>query len=244
MADDFYTRRLFQVEGGGDPYAPDTGSNRGMGQFSPDLERRYGITDANRTDPAAQAAAVAQERAEHAPQLARVLGRDPSPGESYLAHQQGVGGAIAHFTNPDQPAWQSMLATAEGQRKGERWARAAIAGNPYARGMDPNVSSGDFARGWINKFEQGGPQTGAGSTSPAGAPAVAPAAAAAPPASAGPGPGMLAGASLPPPGGGPDLGMLMQTFARPRQQMPAPPPIDYAVPAALRARLAALGQRY
>ena len=54
-----FVKRLFQVESGGDPNAV-TGSNRGLGQFSPDMEAKYGINDQNRTDPNAQARAVMQ----------------------------------------------------------------------------------------------------------------------------------------------------------------------------------------
>src|SRR5258708_1578106 len=112
-----YISRLFQIEGSSDPYAPATGSNRGMGQFSPDLEQRYGINDYNRTNPDVQANAVRQEATEHGPALAKVLGQNPGHGDLYLAHNQGLGGAIAHINNPDQPAWQSMLSTAEGRAK-------------------------------------------------------------------------------------------------------------------------------
>jgi hypothetical protein len=157
MADDLgdYISRLFKVEGNSDPNATATGSNQGMGQFSPDLEAKYGINNQNRTDPNVQADAVRQEAADHEPALTRALGRAPSPGERYLAHQQGIGGAVMHINNPDQPAWQSMLQTGEGRSKGEKWARAAISGNPFTKGMDPEISSGDFRRGWTDKFERG-----------------------------------------------------------------------------------------
>ena len=152
-----YVSRLFQVESGGDPDAV-TGSNRGLAQFSPDLERRYGITDANRRDPIAQTRAVLAEAAEHRPAMAQALGREPRPSEYYLAHQQGLGGALAHLTNPDRPAFQSMLSTGEGRQKGEGWAKAAIWGNmtPAMKAQFPGgvetVTSGDFVRMWSQRF--------------------------------------------------------------------------------------------
>ena len=36
-------------------------------------------------------------------------GRQPSPTELYLIHQQGEGGFDAHFNNPNQPAWKSNV---------------------------------------------------------------------------------------------------------------------------------------
>lgn len=155
-----YVSRLFQIESGGNPDAV-TGSNRGLGQFSPDLERKYGITDANRRDPIAQTRAVLAEAAEHRPVLAKALGREPRPSELYLAHQQGLGGAIAHLTNPTRPAWQSMLSTGEGKAKGEAWAKAAIWGNMtpamkerFPGGVD-TVTSGDFVAMWSARFGGG-----------------------------------------------------------------------------------------
>ena len=248
MADDqfsldpSYTSRLFQIESGGNPNAPATGSNRGMGQFSPDLERKYGITDQNRTDPNIQSAAVAQEAQEHAAILGRALGRPPTPGELYLSHQQGIGGATAHLGNPDAPAWQTMHGTAEGRRKGPDWAQRAIWGNipddprtspQFNKKMFPGgvgtVTSGDFSRGWVSKFESGlpgAPQMAANASSGTGAPSpAAPAAAVstglptgaagsggmAPDAASptpGIGAGMLSGADLS--GQGPDIGQLAQ----------------------------------
>src|SRR4051812_4952707 len=94
---DAYTNRLFQIESGGNPNAV-TGSNRGLGQFSPDLEAKYGISDANRTDPAAQAAAVRQNGLANMPGLTKALGREPTPAELYIAHQQGIAGGPALLT--------------------------------------------------------------------------------------------------------------------------------------------------
>ncbi len=105
----------------------------------------------------------------------------------------------------------------------------------------------------------GAPQVPAETASGAGAPSTAPPAAAAPAASAAApggmapdrasGLGMLSGADLSQQGANePDLGSLMQRAAAmsgAQQQAPPPlPPIQFAVPAALRARLAAvaLGQ--
>lgn len=174
---DWFTPRLFQVESGGDPTAI-TGSNRGLGQFSPNLERKYGITDWRNPDQ--QASAVQKEMAEYAPQLSKTLERNPTPGELYVAHQQGLAGAQAHFRSPDGVAWQNVRQF----YPSDKVARSAIWGNipdsatdspQFHKGMFPggvdDVTSNAFVNGWIAKFEgSGGPSLlrAAGSV-PAGA---------------------------------------------------------------------------
>lgn len=157
-----YAARTFQIESGGNPNAPATGSNKGMGQFGPAEERKYGITDANRTDPAVQSRALAMENAENHDQLARVLGREPNGADYYLAHQQGLGGAVMHLGHPDNPAWVNMAATGEGRKKGDEWAKAAIWGNmtPEMKARFPGgvdtVTSADFTRLWAQRFDGNG----------------------------------------------------------------------------------------
>jgi hypothetical protein len=154
-----YAQRTFQIESGGNPNAV-TGSNRGLGQFSKGLEVRYGINDTNRTDPIVQAKALGQENQENHDALARSLGHEPTPADYYLAHQQGIGGAVAHISQPNLPAWQNMYGTVEGREKGQGWAKAAIWGNmtpdmkaQFPGGVD-TVTSGDFARMWAQRFYQ------------------------------------------------------------------------------------------
>lgn len=151
-----YIPRLFQIESGGNPYAV-TGSNRGLGQFGPQEEAQYGITDANRADPDAQAQAVTQEAMRHAQVLGKVLGRPPTAGELYLAHQQGIAGGPALLSaDPSQPAWQAIRPF----YRSDAIAQKAISGNipsdnPLSRADVGSVTAGDFRNLWINKFEHG-----------------------------------------------------------------------------------------
>jgi uncharacterized protein (TIGR02594 family) len=74
-----------------------------------------------------------------------------------MIHQQGWGGFAQHTAQPDQPAWQSMLATAEGRQKGEDWAKQAIWGNLPASerrrfGGVENVTSGQFLDFWRQRY--------------------------------------------------------------------------------------------
>lgn len=155
-----YKDRVFHLESGfpsPSAYTAQTGSNRGLGQWSPDLEKRYGITDANRGSYQAQASALEQEAAEHYPVLQRTLGRPPTAGELYLAHQQGIAGGPALLTaNPDQPAWMAI----KPHYRSDVIARQAISGNipsdnPLYRSDINQITAGDFRNLWINKFEGG-----------------------------------------------------------------------------------------
>jgi len=154
-----YINRGNQVESGGNPNAQ-TGSYRGSGQWSPTLEKRYGINDSNRTDPAAQARAWATEAYENHDSLTKALGHEPTAADYYLAHQQGIGGATAHLSQPNLAAWQNMASTIEGREKGAGWAKQAIWGNmtPEMKAQFPGgvetVTSGDFARMWSQRFNQ------------------------------------------------------------------------------------------
>lgn len=147
--------RIMQIESGGDPYNV-TGSYRGLFQLGPEEWKRYGR--GNVFDPEANAAAAAAKVADEIIEFRRDYGRDPTPTEIYLTHQQGAGGLARHMENPEAPAWTNMLNTAEGRQKGEKWAKAAIWGNipdAYKRrfGSVDNVSSAAFASIWREKIE-------------------------------------------------------------------------------------------
>lgn len=148
------TARTFKLESGNDPNAR-TGSNVGLGQFGPQEMQRYGIT--NPSDPGQQISAMHQETAGNTAALTKALGRQPTPGEIYLAHQQGLAGATALLTNPNVPAWQAV-------RKfypSDAVAQKAIAGNPPGGGhFDPNAPAGAFTGAWVKQFEGRMPQGG------------------------------------------------------------------------------------
>jgi hypothetical protein len=150
-----YIRQLFRIESGGNPNAV-TGSNRGLGQFGPSEERRYGISSANRTDPAVQAAAVARERAGNTAQLTRALGREPTFADHYLAHQQGLAGASALFSNPNIPAWQAIRPFYGSDAMAQRAITGNIpTGNPLSRLGVNDISSAGFAQMWQDRFNRG-----------------------------------------------------------------------------------------
>ncbi len=145
-----YIPRFIQIESGGNPNAR-SGSYTGLLQMGPDEIAKYGGSGVEHGT---------RLLADRAAQLQKVLGREPSPTELYLAHQQGMGGAQAHMTNPEAPAWQNMFSTAEGRRKGEAWAKKAIWGNvpddvkaQYPGGVD-SLTSQQFMDLWRSKVER------------------------------------------------------------------------------------------
>lgn len=140
-----YLSRLAQIESSGDPNAQARGSSaKGLYQFTDGSWARYG-GGGNPFNPQDATAAAVRLTQDNRQGLMRALGREPSPGELYLAHQQGLGGAIKLLSNPNAPAGAVVGAQ-------------AVVNN----GGDPNMTAGQFANKWISKFEGGkGDITGA-----------------------------------------------------------------------------------
>lgn len=83
--------------------------------------------------------------------LSRALGRSPTQGELYLAHQQGLGGATKLLSNP------SALATSV-------VGYDAVINN----GGNPGMTAGQFASLWTGKFDDSPAASGLGASSGSG----------------------------------------------------------------------------
>ena len=142
--DPSYLPRLAQVEssGGRNLQNPNSTAGGAFG-FLDSTGKEYGLT--NKNDPNASADAAARLATDNARVLRQRLGRDPTPGELYLAHQQGAGGASALLGNPDRPALDVLTQVYGGNAAK---ARAALVNN----GGDPSMTAGQFAQKWIGKF--------------------------------------------------------------------------------------------
>lgn len=116
-------------------------SASGLFQFTNATAREYGLTGDKRNDISAQADAAARMAAQNSRSLERAIGRTPTAGELYLAHQQGLAGAKALIRNPDKPAID-VLRTYHGDR-----AASVIRQN----GGNLNQTAGQFANRWITK---------------------------------------------------------------------------------------------
>jgi hypothetical protein len=133
-----------------------TGSYKGLFQLSDYEFDKYG--DGSVWDARDNARAAAHMFLIHAEQFKWALGHYPDYAERYMVHQQGIQGAIEHYTHPDRVAWQSMCATDEGILKGERWCKRCIWGNllpEWKRAFDnvDNISSEDFVRLWTGRID-------------------------------------------------------------------------------------------
>jgi hypothetical protein len=145
-----FMERMAQIESSGNPDASNASGAAGLYQFMPKTAQAYGLADPY--DPEASAQAAARLTLDNEGTLKRSLGRDPTPGELYLAHQQGAGGASKLLANPDAPAADLVGAK-------------AVTSNGGTAGM----TARDFAGLWLNKFDGGGrTMTMPPSTSPKG----------------------------------------------------------------------------
>lgn len=154
---DSYIKRLFEVESGNNPAAR-KGSYRGLAQFSPDLEKKYGINDENWQDPTVQINAAARHAIESSQEFKRKFGHDPSEGEMYLMHQQGVNGGTALLgSSPNAPAYKTL---AEASGASEAVAKQRVAsniptGSELSKKPVENITNQEFSRLWVNKFDKG-----------------------------------------------------------------------------------------
>lgn len=129
--------RIGQIESGLNPNAKNPRSSAGgLFQFIDSTAQRYGL--ANKFDPAASADAAARLTRDNAGYLAKVLGRQPTGPELYLAHQQGAGGAAKILANPAADA------------------ASVVGGKAVAlNGGRPGMTAGEFANLWATKFGDG-----------------------------------------------------------------------------------------
>ena len=114
---------IAKVESNFNPRAR-TGSYKGLFQLSDHEFEKNG--DGSIWDARDNARAAARMFLIQAEKFKGALGRHPDYAERYMIHQQGIQGAIEHYTRPARVAWQSMCETDEGVLKGGQWCRKAI----------------------------------------------------------------------------------------------------------------------
>jgi predicted GIY-YIG superfamily endonuclease len=132
-----------------------TGSYKGLFQLSDYEFNKYG--DGSIWDARDNARAAAHMFLIQAEKFKWALGHYPDYAERYMVHQQGIQGAIEHYTYPERMAWRAMCATDEGILRGEQWCKTCIWGNllpqwKRAFGNVDNVSSGDFIGLWTDRI--------------------------------------------------------------------------------------------
>lgn len=132
-----YLRRTAQIESAMNPNAKNPNSSAGgLFQFIDSTARTYGLS--NKYDPKQATDAASRLARDNSNTLRPVLSRNPTGAELYLAHQQGGGGAKKLLRN--------------------RNARAVdVVGYQQVKlnGGNSNMTAGQFADLWINKFNRG-----------------------------------------------------------------------------------------
>jgi hypothetical protein len=131
-----YKTRVQQIETGANPFQVSPTGSAGKYQFTQATWRQYG---GGGNVFGNQEAAMDRLTADNLAGLRQSLGREPSPGELYLAHQQGAAGAAALLQNPNARA---------GSLVGDQAIRA--------NGGDPNAPASAFTNKWITTFERPG----------------------------------------------------------------------------------------
>jgi hypothetical protein len=143
-----YLNTMAIIESGGDPSAQnDNSSAGGLFQQIDANAAAYGVS--NRFDPVQSTEGAVRFAQDNTVALARVLGREPTGGELYLAHQQGPGGATKLLSNPDALAVDLVGLDAV-----------------KLNGGNANMTAQEFANIWINKYNK----IASGGIGPAGAP--------------------------------------------------------------------------
>jgi len=132
--------QVARLESGLNPRAKNPNSSAGgLFQFIDGTAKQYGLAD--KYDAYASADAGAALMADNTAGLRRALGREPSPGELYLAHQQGLGGATSLLSNPSARAADLVGSDAVNLN----------GGNPRMNAMEfTNLWNGKMAKGLLS----------------------------------------------------------------------------------------------
>jgi hypothetical protein len=139
-----FMKSIARIESGFDPKRR-TGSYIGLFQMSKYEFKKYGSGDILVARDNAVSAAL--KMVTEAAMFELFTHKKASLFDHYLIHQQGLGGATQHISQPDRLAWRSMCRTGEGRQKGEKWCKRAIWGNTLPA----------FKRTWksVNKVTSG-----------------------------------------------------------------------------------------
>lgn len=152
-----YLTQVAALESANNPKATSPTGAKGLFQFMDGTSQQYGLR--NPYDPTQSADAAARLTSDNQSKLTSTLGRPPTTGELYLAHQQGAAGAGALLANPNQSAVAALAPVYGGSV-----ARATKA--ITANGGSPDMTAGAFANKWTSNFDAQGDKSQSGSASP------------------------------------------------------------------------------
>ena len=137
--------KLYQVESRGNPDAKNpTSSATGLGQFLKGTAKQYGLKDPRNPIENDRASRALWE--DNRTYLADKLGREPTDGELYLAHQQGGAGALQLLRDPNQLAIDAV---------GAEEVMKNLPKSQQARAS--TITAGEFAELWTKKYDEAEP---------------------------------------------------------------------------------------
>ena len=159
-----YLRRTAEIESSLDPNAQNPDSSAGgLFQFLDATAAEFNLTD--KFDPVQASNAAAKLASRNAKILAGVLGRQPTAGELYLAHQQGAGGAsvLLDPANQDKRAVdvvsdpQFVLLNGGDENMSvakfvKKWGKEKWAGMPYTYAQRQALNLGEGPAGLKGNF--------------------------------------------------------------------------------------------
>lgn len=112
-----YLINLAMAESNGNPYATSKKSSaKGLFQLTDKTSESLGVKDP--FNVYSSAFAVAKMSRDHIDIFRNKMGRDPTDAELYVAHQQGINGALSLLKNPDKLAIESVSKDAIVNNKG------------------------------------------------------------------------------------------------------------------------------
>ena len=120
---------IAKVESDFDPRVR-TGSYKGLFQLSDYEFQKYG--DGSIWDARDNARAAAHMFLVQAEKFRWALGHFPDYAERYMVHQQGIQGAIEHYTHPERVAWQCHVRYRRGRTEGRAVVQTVHLGKPFA----------------------------------------------------------------------------------------------------------------
>lgn len=131
-------KTLIYIESKGNPLAKNPGSSaKGIMQFIDSTAESYGLEDPyDLTESLDAGARLYSNNFKH---LKKVLGRDPTASEMYLAHQQGATGALNILKSPNKNILDISGMTKEKVEK---------------NGGNVNMTAQEFAELWTNKADK------------------------------------------------------------------------------------------
>lgn len=143
-----YLGRVATLEssGGRKVINPDNPDVAGVWQFASVTGKEFGLNSVeDRLDVPRSTEAVVELSMRNFSQLQEALGREPTQGELYLAHQQGATGAIKLLTDPEAKAVDVL-----GKKAVEMNLPESL------KGKAGSITAAEFAGLWSGKFERKG----------------------------------------------------------------------------------------